>query len=328
MKIVLLILSLISNLTNLCKALDYYYHPDSIGPNNHASVSKCTATDNLRFHGSLPVETSGEVLTGIVDLYNIYIGYSDNDYKIPYFSNNKASSTVGIVESFASGLSQTAYAKILATYNSATQFRFAGNAFVNIFPNITSMTDTDVDKYALKAFTQLNWPKNPKALYTVIFRGNIKYNSYRAGGSWNSDWCGYHLKFSSSTIQGLPASFIGDEAFAPTSLQPGCMVQYFSSNSVNYVSNVHPGAFSPPNRNPFGDAVVNIYAHETAEAVSDLDGGGWWRDCDGNENADICSWTFDVIHQSNDGTHYNVEFSTGKFLIQSNWAYKPKEVSG
>ena len=321
-----LLVAILCNLINLINALDYF-HPVSVGPNNHAGISTCKSTDNLRFHGNYPIETSGEVLTGIVDLYNIYIGYSDNDYKTPY-KNNKATSTAGIVELFASGLSQTAYAKIQETYKSATQYRFVGNAFVNIPSNVTSMTDADVDRYAARGFAQAGWPKNPKALYTVIFRGNIQYNSGRASGAWNTAWCGYHLKFTYSGLDGLPATFVGDEAFAPSTLQPGCMVQYFSANSVNYVSNVHPGSFSPPNGNPFGDAVVNIYAHEVVEAVTDLDGGGWWRDCDGNENADICSWTFDVIKQSSDGSHYNVEFSTGKFLIQTNWAYKPSGVSG
>ena len=59
------------------------------------------------------------------------------------------------------------------------------------------------------------------------------------------------------------------------------------------------------------------------EVVSDANQDGWWRDCDGQENCDLCSWTYANIYQSSDGSHYNVQFGENKFLIQANWVYRP-----
>ena len=59
------------------------------------------------------------------------------------------------------------------------------------------------------------------------------------------------------------------------------------------------------------------------EVASDIKQQGWFKDCDGiPENADLCAWTFDRVYQSNDGSHYNMQLGSKKFLIQANWALR------
>ena len=260
-------------------------------------------------------------LTGTVNLYNIFIGYSDDDYKIPY-QINKATSTAGIIEAFASSFSNSDYAKILTTYGgAATSYTFKGNVFYNVYRNITSFTDSSIDVVVNKAVqTNSGWTATDKnGIYNVIFRGDISYYSSRVGGLyWNTYWCGYHTVFNGQS----PISFLGDEAFVSDQrLRAGCMLQYYETKDVYYVPHFdpQPKAFSSPNGNPAADALVSVYAHEVVEAVSDTNGNGWYRLCDNQENADICMWKFADVYQTIDGRHYNIILNGNKFLIQTNW---------
>ena len=294
-------------------------------PKSYASTV-CTSSDDMSYHSSPTANTTGILLTGNVNIYNIFLGYSDDDYKLPYLKN-KAKSTVGILEAFASSVSGTDYANIMKTYNAATHYTFKGNAFYNIPTNITSLSQAVVEVYVLDAIKQMSWSVNRNSVVGVIFRGDLNFGTLNS--VWNKDWCGFHSAFQKvGPMFKIPIMIMGDEEFASSSSQPGCMLQYFSSNSIKYVSDVHPKAFNSPNQNSYGDAVTSTYAHELMEAASNINGRGWYRNCDGYENADACVWTFDRIYQSYDGTHYNVKFGDNKFLIQANWAYRPHSISG
>lgn len=278
-----------------------------------------------------PTYHNGATMKGTVGLFNIFVGKSFNDYKIPYL-NNKATSTAGIIENFASTFSESTYAKIHATYNSATKFTYNGTYFYNVPNSWTTLQDIDVDLIIQQSIQNAGWKTSTNSIYNFIFRGDLTYSATRIGGlQWNNYWCGYHIQLTTiPSLNKVPITIIGDESFvSDTSLQPGCMLQYASQSSVKYVSDVHPAAFTPPNGNKYADAIVSVYAHEVAEAVTDPYGDAWYRGCDGEENADICKWTFATIYQSPDGSHYNVQQGPYKFLIQANWVIKaPPGVSG
>ena len=93
---------------------DYLHnYGDSLKHNLKVKSSGCATTDGPTYH-------NGPILTGNVGLYNIYIGYSDADYKTPYKAS-KATSTAGIVEAFAIGVGGSGYANILQTYTKSGQ---------------------------------------------------------------------------------------------------------------------------------------------------------------------------------------------------------------
>lgn len=76
------------------------------------------------------------------------------------------------------------------------------------------------------------------------------------------------------------------------------------------------------NKNQNADSMVDVLAHELSEAASDY--ANAWRDSTGYENGDKCASYFVEVKgigaQSPFDTAYNVEFSTGKYLIQSMWS--------
>ena len=159
-------------------------------------LSSCTDGADMSYHSGNMNNTQGVVLTGNLKLYHIYLGYSDDDYKKPYI-NDQGTSTAGILEAFASGVSGTDYANIMKTYNAATHYTFKGNTFYNIPSNVKSLSDSDIDIYAVNAIKQMSWSIDEHSAVAVIFRGDLKYLSERAGNSaWNKNWCGYHFVFS------------------------------------------------------------------------------------------------------------------------------------
>ena len=124
---------------------------------------------------------------------------------------------------------------------------------------------------------------------------------------------------------------IGDEAFVPNiALRRGCMSQFIDTNLVQYVSTYAPiPIFISPNKNPTADAIVSVYSHELLETVTDVDSTtGWFRDCDKQEVADLCAYKFDRILRSSDGSHYNVQMGSNKYLLQTVWANKGNGSSG
>jgi hypothetical protein len=73
-----------------------------------------------------------------------------------------------------------------------------------------------------------------------------------------------------------------------------------------------------PNGNLGADAIVNVIAHESAEAVSDPTLNAWY-DAKGNENADKCAWHFGSVSTLPNGAKYNIVVNGMKYLIQQNW---------
>ena len=286
-------------------------------------LTACAVEDGPTNHG-------GPILTGNMDLYNIFIGYSDDDYKTPYYAD-KPTSTVGILEAFAKGVGGSGYANILKSYTrsgdvSASQFTFKGNVFINIPSSIKSFTDASLDSYVIGGLTAAGYmPLNAQNSYSVIFRGDISYKSTRSGeGSWNIEWCGYHSTFLSNSLATI--SIMGDEMFVGNAKQrSGCMLQFVNTQNVKYIGDSHPRAFTSPNGNPYADAIVSVYSHELSEVVTDpyYYNPAYYKECigkdNGMENADICAWVFGNVYKSGD-VHYNLDLGVnGKYLIQGNW---------
>ena len=281
--------------------------------------SICSSNDDIKSHGTAS-------MIGIINLYHIYIGYQHSDYKVPY-NESKLTSTSRIVETFASEFSGSSYANILTSYDGTSQFSFKGNTFYNIPFDVGTLTDSTIENYVISA-VQHQWSKfDPKGIYIVIFRGDLSYSStYVSGQSWSSDWCGFHktLTTPQNPSSLIPIVIIGDTGFLKPSMPKTCMVQYIDASNVKYVSEYHISAFQSPNKNPTADALVNIYAHEIMDTVTNPYGAsGWYRKCDGAEIADLCAWKFDYIYQSIDGTHYNTQLGNNKFILQSIWNNNP-----
>jgi hypothetical protein len=71
-----------------------------------------------------------------------------------------------------------------------------------------------------------------------------------------------------------------------------------------------------------GDGIVNLLAHETEESVSDPFFTAWYNDVTGNENEDMCLWTFGKTYNLPNGSYANMELGERNYLIQRNWVNK------
>ena len=115
-----------------------------------------------------------------------------------------------------------------------------------------------------------------------------------------SEYCGWHY-------------YIGDYKYASIGVPPstgcgGCISQNPS-----------------PNGNSAVDSVVNVIAHELAEAATDPFLNAWWN-IYGDENADICNKNF--LGATYYGSfRYNIVVGGWKYLIQSNYNLATKVCS-
>ena len=63
---------------------------------------------------------------------------------------------------------------------------------------------------------------------------------------------------------------------------------------------------------------MQYYLHVyVQEAISDPLLDAWYQTSTGNENGDLCNFNFGPISKSSTGGSYNVQFKTGKFLVQT-----------
>jgi Phosphate-induced protein 1 conserved region len=80
-----------------------------------------------------------------------------------------------------------------------------------------------------------------------------------------------------------------------------------------------------PNKNPGADSIASFIAHELGESVTDPDLNAWY-DINGNENGDLCVWTFGQggfsltgLPVLPNGSSYNMRLGKDQYLIQRNW---------
>ena len=83
------------------------------------------------------------------------------------------------------------------------------------------------------------------------------------------------------------------------------------------ISGCDPG--SSPNADD-ADATINTLSHEHNEAITDPFGDGWWRDSDGQENGDICAWSFGTALGGSSGTRYNQLINGHHYWLQQEWS--------
>ena len=146
------------------------------------------------------------------------------------------------------------------------------------------------------------FPHETNAIYSFIFRGDVEF-TLNDGSKWLQNWCGYHSSFVLSNGQIIKYLVVGDTNFASASDAYLCE----ELNSIN-----------SPNKNGGADAIVNIYAHEMVEIITNWD-YAWYLDSEGaysGEIGDLCLFNFGVDTST---TNWNIEVGAKKFLVQTIW---------
>lgn len=289
----------------------------------------------------------GKVMHGSINLYHIFVGKSATDYVPESGLKTGNNNFVNLMSTFASEYSSSSHASVLKTYSdrigpASTAFKFIGNSFYQLPSSQKRLTDASIATILKAVVKNEGWPAfDSNGIYTIFFRGDLRYSSEITGSSWGDSWCGFH----DSTFPGLDGAnvvVIGDTNFNP-SYSSGCAFTFFDCASI---TGYFPNAQSPycvsrntttcgtfrncffvsPNNNIGADGAISTYAHEIMETITDTSGAYWVNDskaaCIGYENADLCTVSYSNLQYS-DGTHWNIILNSTKFLIQDTWQWSP-----
>ena len=264
-------------------------------------IPSLTAVNDITFTSGLPV------MTGTVNLYNIYYGN---------FSSESSQQMKPLVDYFSDNIGSSDYYNIMTKYYQIIQGvkTFVSNSVkwiksISISSNIQIPLD---NSKATAIITNListgQLPLDPNGVYAFIFKGNIPFSTLYTG-SWLTTWCGYHSAFYYTDGKTLIKYFItGDPSTSTASNAAGCKPA------------ARIGATTTPNNNVGADSIASIYAHELVEVVSNYAGAWYWRTGGpnlGKENADLCTGSFGPLLPGS--TDANVIVGAKKWLIQQNW---------
>ncbi|GJP51631.1 hypothetical protein CLOM_g10781 [Closterium sp. NIES-68] len=256
----------------------------------------------IKYHG-------GPVVVGAptVNVYHIYYG------------SWGANSGKDLIDSFVTALSSESGAQGAQGEASvkgwwaisASYFQSSGGAKKNVSSKVR-LAGTVADSYSrgkqlsdddvLAIVKSKVGPGKPFALdahgiYVLLTSADVTLSS-----GFCSQYCGWHTQdFLNSSP--LRYAFVGHHGQCPDA----CGVESTS-----------------PNGKPAIDATISTLAHEITEAATDPDVNAGWFDAQGEENADLCSWSYGSTktgtQQSGQTYRYNLVGLNGcRFLVQLNW---------
>jgi hypothetical protein len=166
--------------------------------------------------------------------------------------------------------------------------------------NINSNTVPKIIQNALTAPSAL--PISGQAIYIVIPAPAIKVSGFC------TSYCAFHTK-STAIVSGTTIHY----AFAP---EPNSKCTSCDGNFATF------GESATPNGDPGADEVVDSLMHEISETVTDPDINAWYTS-NGQENGDLCNFTYGTNLPKTGGASYNASWSGRNYLIQLIWKNGP-----
>ena len=234
-------------------------------------------------------------MTGQVNLYHIYLG-------------DIATPTRNLVDYFATHLNGSSWLKILSSYYEidkngnkkpvSTSIKLTTSVGYAL-PNSSPLTIADIANtlQALINDFEGTLPIDMNGIYVFTFPGNVPFQGQN-NFMFLEDWCSFRVNFIGPQYN-MKVIVMGDISFSPASQRMACM-----SNQGNPIT---------PNNNVGGDNLVNYYAHDLANVMTDAYGA--WED---NQTyravADYCSWNFGSFSGNS-----NIRLGNKYFLIQQLW---------
>ena len=150
----------------------------------------------------------GQVLTGTVHLYNIYMGRFDN------------ANTSALVNYFAQHIGSTDWFQILSSFSQedtrvAQNATFAGSAVVQPTAVGLSVNDSYIEQVVGSLIRTGALPLDSNGIYTVIFRGDFKYPGWNNPSYSSQSFCSFHSTFTYGSVT-VKLAVVGD----PTTSSP------------------------------------------------------------------------------------------------------------
>jgi hypothetical protein len=262
-----------------------------VGPTGQAVVTG----NGINYNG-------GPVLQGNpVPIYLIWYGNWNG-------TGSNTQATVSLVDTFINSLGNTGYELINSTYGDNTgtvsgNLVLAGQIF-DTGSQGTRLNNNRLSSIVNRSFTN-GLPKDANGVYFVLTSSNVSEQGFC------SQFCGFHTR---QTLGGtdIKWSFVGNPDRCPS----GCEIQSTGPNS-------------PATGVGGADGLINVFSHESEEAISDPDLNAWF-DSSGQENADKCNFNFGATTtctSSNGcapagvsaGAKFNQTFGNHNWMIQQNW---------
>lgn len=159
----------------------------------------------------------------------------------------------------------------------------------------TKLRDSNIQSIVLNAISSGRLPRDSSGVYFVVTSSNVSETS-----GFCTQYCGWHTSTASSlnTNGRVRYSFIGNAN------------RCLSSCAAQSVS---------PNGNAGIDGAISVMTHELEEATTDADPSSGWVASNGQENGDLCAWTFGHSQfQTANGAWANMTFGGHNWLIQRN----------
>ena len=278
-------------------------HGESIHPGAGPTGAAPIANQKIAYNG-------GPVMGGPINIYLIWYGaWTDPTRTSPtsgesiitdYFNNIGASNRNMINSAYR-------YATAITGTNVVLKQQVAIPASATFgTSNGTVLGTTGVTSIVSSAIANSGLPSDVNGLYFVLTAAGVSETS-GANSSFLKNYCGYHsyLKLAAAPSTRLKYSFVGNPAGASLA---SC--------------NGQPGATSP-NGNPGVDAMISVLQHELEETMTDPELNAFWDSATGsntgNENSDICAWTFGSNISNSVSFSANMSLGSRQYWVQQNW---------
>ena len=229
----------------------------------------------------------GSVMSSGVNVYFIWYG------------NWAGDTTPSILTRFINGLGGSAYFHTNTTYTDSSgkgvtdSVTLMGSSSDTAYSQGKNLTDAGVTAVVSSAISSGQLPRDPNGFYVVMSSQDVNETS-----GFCTQYCGWHDHFTLGNMD-IKYSFVGN----PNRCPGACIY----------------GGMSSPNGNRAADGMASVLVHELNETVTDQDLNAWFTNNGGQEDGDLCAWTFGTIQHASDGTTYNLVLPTGNFFVQQNW---------
>lgn len=268
----------------------------------------------------------GHVMLGQIKLYNLYVTTNSSMY-------DKQSSTVRILDGFAADFGGSDYANIAKSYYDpflmeflSADVKFVTSARIVLPPSEKSLSDDDITRLLIKMFKgdrgRKVWPYRTDAIYSIFYSGEMSHRSERNDLSLLMNSCGYHHSFLYNDER-IKFQVIADTTGFPNYLHRA--VTYGSCINFIFLSNwqMKHGYFTADmhsaNNNAAADSMVDVFAHELFESMTDCTNGGWrspFPSC--LECSDVCMH----YYGNHTNPYWNMDIKGHKYLLASKFTPK------
>lgn len=159
----------------------------------------------------------------------------------------------------------------------------------------TRLGDADIRTIVLNSISSGRLPADSSGVYFVVTSSNVSEKS-----GFCTQYCGWHTSTASS-------------------LNSNGRVRYSFVGNANRCLSSCAAQSTSPNGNAGIDGAISVMTHELEETTTDADPSSGWVASNGQENGDLCAWTFGHSQfQTANGAWANMTFGGRNWLIQRN----------